>query len=1815
MKFKKILTFLVLGCLGVAKGQYTPFATFGTTTVAGSATNQFDSPAGVEVAPDGKIFVADQYNNRISVWTQSGNTFGNLTTLGVNSFTRAITIASDGKIYVVNGNGSSVSVWTQSGNTFGNIATFGTGNNGSALNQFNGASGISVAQDGKIFISEQQNQRISVWTQSGNTFGNLTTFGGEGSTLNQLYNPEDVHVSLDGRIYIADYFNHRISIWTQSGNNFGNLTSFGSIGSNANQFMTVTDVTVANDGKIYVCDYGNHRISVWTQSGNTFGNIITFGGLGSSNNKFNGTFGVSVSSEGKVFVSDYANHRISVWQGPQPLSVTSATISGLNAITIAGGSITLTSAFSPSNATFNTTPIWSINTQYRNVATINSITGVLTASDKGNNTGQIEINVIYGTGTNTVLGKHFVSISGQPLKTITGFSDDFTGTPRFDGFWGGPIYPAPSPSNTNEPYVLSDAVYMIFGNGAQLCTTDGTVSDATGTMIWKDAITITSAVGTSAPGFNFCYKLIGKNAAGSTIELPVLATNNTATGTKFVQSWNQATLGVLNCSSNGCTITGQVKSKTLSGCKTAYSFNQANSTDKISLNLYIPPSAQLNNTDPEIQYFGAEYYLNMSMKSHSWDANNKVILDARAAPYIFFKAKNNHPTLPANLGFQINNDPLDIYPVTLQPNSNSEWVISLAGNNLSKISNFNIRLNSGSTLFDGNIEIDDLRIGTYPNTFSDEMTGSYNATTGTFSSTSVFGKYDKSFNGHNISGTNSLVWTSNSTNVWGDYFSIIPNKGQGIDISKNPDLEISLTNNYSGNIVVSIHPNEAPFINAANAKTSEIYLAPGQTSTYKSSLTTLTGGQPFSFKSLDMRVFDNQNGTWWQNTVLTLSGNITIDDVKIGYPVPGTGSVIAPSNLTVTSNAINTPPVLDGLLTDNAWIANPLNNTILNKINKCDGGTSPQNQPPATMPGSNFNERSASFSTTWDNDYLYVAIEVTDPDVVAGVSTVSSIDMFFNNGNGRSAHPNITTSFPRAYNYARDVQFIFRTGTNATSATTSNAMTYANAGLYSYDYQFTDNDIKAVVRKTATGYVMEARFDWKKINREFVNSITGLYTDLSKLPSQSRIPLGFDIAVNYKNTTSLQCGNIGDSNVQLMWNQCCYNRNWTESQYFGHLKLGGVPPQLVTTASISGSNQITVVGGTQQMTASYLPSNANFGTSFTGWSVSPTSIATISGTGLLQALANGNVTVTGSYGTISASKIITISGQCSPFDIQFIGNTGFCKNQKVTLTASGANTYTWSNGSENGTSNIASFSPSQSGEITFTGTDLQGCKSIVVVPFYSSETIIVEQPQDIAFITGNIASIRVVAGGSNLSWLWSNGATTEGITTSIPGIYQVTVSGSCGILISRAATITKSTNSYTFIPTVIEMSVGDTLSIDVKTQANAPLVYTINDNTIAKLTGSQLVGLKAGSAIVSVSQPSTTNSDALPTVTIPVNVSSTAGRNFDIIGSILVPTGAIIIYSQPSVSGYTYSWSFAGTGLIVVAGTETTADFQVIFLSNASPVTIICIVKDKNQNIVSNKSLRVNTLSNEEAEIAKNLPKVDCPTEVTDCKNAYITSVKIGKLNNENTGCSRAGFGDYTLGTKLDSLLMGEAYDLSLASQTYQGKSAFFAVWIDYNNNGKFTDQDDFVAASFENSASFSIKNIIIKNQNEYEGPRRLRVSMRADAAIAPSDPCAKTGGSGETEDYLVFIRKPDDLLGATFVSPNKDGKNDYLFIQGINPKESNKLTIMDKQGNMIYEKENYQNDWDGVDNKNKAIGDNTYYYYFRNGKKTINSFVELRRK
>jgi len=98
---------------------------------------------------------------------------------------------------------------------------------------------------------------------------------------------------------------------------------------------------------------------------------------------------------------------------------------------------------------------------------------------------------------------------------------------------------------------------------------------------------------------------------------------------------------------------------------------------------------------------------------------------------------------------------------------------------------------------------------------------------------------------------------------------------------------------------------------------------------------------------------------------------------------------------------------------------------------------------------------------------------------------------------------------------------------------------------------------------------------------------------------------------------------------------------------------------------------------------------------------------------------------------------------------------------------------------------------------------------------------------------------------------------------------------------------------------------------------------------------------------------------------------------------------------------------------------------------------------------------------------------------------------------------------------------------------------------------------------------------------------------------------------------FVVNIQGDNPSLSANNVlTPNGDGKNDFLVIKNVEFYPNNQLKIFDRAGRLVYSINNYKNDWDGRFNGN-ILTEDTYYYSVELGdqQRAFKSFITIIRK
>ncbi|MGI9253376.1 MAG: NHL repeat-containing protein, partial [Thermomicrobiales bacterium] len=218
-------------CVAGAWSNETTLATLGADPM------NLDSPQGVAVSVDGKtIWIADRDNHRISIWTKSGGVWSDDAIVGSgpgsssSEFNRptGLAVTSDGlTMFVADKTNGRVSIWTKSGSTWSNQSTMGS--SGSGASQLSTPQGLALAADGlTLWVDDYGNNRISVWKKLSGVWTHIENFGSAGSGDLDFQSPYSVSASTNGLVVgFADTLNDRVSIWEYTAGSWENHSLFG----------------------------------------------------------------------------------------------------------------------------------------------------------------------------------------------------------------------------------------------------------------------------------------------------------------------------------------------------------------------------------------------------------------------------------------------------------------------------------------------------------------------------------------------------------------------------------------------------------------------------------------------------------------------------------------------------------------------------------------------------------------------------------------------------------------------------------------------------------------------------------------------------------------------------------------------------------------------------------------------------------------------------------------------------------------------------------------------------------------------------------------------------------------------------------------------------------------------------------------------------------------------------------------------------------------------------------------------------------------------------------------------------------------------------------------------------------------------------------------------------------------------------------------------------------------------------------------------------------------------------------------------------
>lgn len=326
----------------IANGIINTFAGNGQTgapTETGPATSvQLNSPTGVAVDANNKLYISDNGNHRVRLVEaanlstiagragQGYNGDGTPATSFILNSPMGIDVSGSNVFFLDSGNGRLRKVV---GSTMTTVASDGSsgfaGDTGLAnVAKLDGPMGVTVDTAGNYYIADTNNHVIRKVNASDGKISTIAgtpnvasanagdTNGDGGSALLATFNkPTSVAVDAQGNFYVADTGNNRVRRIDTN----GIITTLVGIGAPS---LNGPNAVAVFGNNLYLTDPGNHVVRLYvlnTQAVSVFAGIQNspgHSGDGGASNaaRLNRPSGLAVNTDGDLFIADTGNHRI-----------------------------------------------------------------------------------------------------------------------------------------------------------------------------------------------------------------------------------------------------------------------------------------------------------------------------------------------------------------------------------------------------------------------------------------------------------------------------------------------------------------------------------------------------------------------------------------------------------------------------------------------------------------------------------------------------------------------------------------------------------------------------------------------------------------------------------------------------------------------------------------------------------------------------------------------------------------------------------------------------------------------------------------------------------------------------------------------------------------------------------------------------------------------------------------------------------------------------------------------------------------------------------------------------------------------------------------------------------------------------------------------------------------------------------------------------------------------------------------------------------------------------------------------------------------
>ncbi|HLP12574.1 MAG TPA: PKD domain-containing protein [Flavobacteriales bacterium] len=364
---------------------------------------------------------------------------------------------------------------------------------------------------------------------------------------------------------------------------------------------------------------------------------------------------------------------------------------------------------------------------------------------------------------------------------------------------------------------------------------------------------------------------------------------------------------------------------------------------------------------------------------------------------------------------------------------------------------------------------------------------------------------------------------------------------------------------------------------------------------------------------------------------------------------------------------------------------------------------------------------------------------------------------------------------------------------------------------------------------------------------------------------------------------------------------------------------------VVTITPIGGTMTVTITPAAPTICAgssTTLTASATGATSYT-WSPATGLSSTTGATVTATPAATTTYTVTASSGSCTGTATVTVT--VNPTPVINVPSVSKCASDPaVTLTASGASTYSWSpaTGLSATTGSSVTASPAATTTYTITGTSAAGCVGTGTTTVTVNPNPTITCTPAAPAICAGASTTLTASGASTYTWSPATGlsATTGTTVTATPAAtttYTITGTSAAGCTGTTTVTVTVNPSAtVTCTPAAPAICAGASTSLT----ASGASTYTWSPATgLSATTGTTVTATPAATTTYTITGTTASGCTGTTTVTVTINPLPTITCTP---AAPAICSGASVALTAAGAS--TYTWS-PGTGLSGTTGTTVTS--------------------------------------------------------------------------------------------------------------------------------------------------------------------------------------------------------------------------------------------------------------------------------------------------